>query len=88
MSFAKFLLIQYFIDINILQNSLIAIDNFQNFPSNIDIDIFQNFLTDIYIDTCSNFLSDIKKINGTPISDESHDSGFWSRVYKVVQGEE
>ena len=40
--YAKFELIRYFIDIDILQNCLIDID--------IDIDIFQNYHIDIDID--------------------------------------
>ena len=59
--YAKFLSIQYFIDINILQNSLgdINIDISQN--SLCEIDILQNFLSgiDINIDIFQNFLSEI-----------------------------
>ena len=53
--YAKFQSIQYFIDIDILQNSLIDIDIFKNVYINInifkndhvDIDIFQIVLIDI-----------------------------------------
>ena len=43
---------QYSININILQNSLININNFL-------INIFQKFLSDINIDICQNFRSEI-----------------------------
>ena len=56
--YAKFLLIRYFIDIDIFQNLFIdidifqnlLIDIFQNLLINIDIDIFQNSPIDINID--------------------------------------
>ena len=50
--YAKFLLIRYFIDIDIFRNLLIDIDIFQNLLINIviDIDIFQNSPINIDID--------------------------------------